>query len=250
MTFGAQPEWSTEQLEAHIRSQQLRAWSHTTTVRIARLRDNSEYDFNAASGVLVEFPSRAIIATAWHVLEQFRTLRDGGEDVRLICDNMTIAEPCTVFRDESADIAFVDLPATGRQGISAVPYRPKRLWPPPPVMTDDQVLLCGFPKRLRTDGEEILFGDLTLLASVTSASERHFMLQIDYDTMLSVGRVEFPRKHVDFGGVSGGPVFLSDAEANPLVGIISQAASNLPLWRIASLANVPSDVEFFPSEPV
>ena len=47
---------------------------------------------------------------------------------------------------------------------------------------------------------------------------------------------------MNFGGISGAPVFLYDAEGNPLVGLVSQAPDNLPLWRIASLDTLPKDV--------
>ena len=154
-----QPLDHMAQAEAHFRGLQLRAWSHATTVRLARLRNDAEYRYNTASGVLLEFPGRAIIGTAWHVLEEFQRLRDSGESVVIICDNMPIPVPRTAFRDERADIAFLEVPTRGRRGLHAVPYRPRSLWPPPAANVDDLVLLCGFPKRFREDGDEILHGD-------------------------------------------------------------------------------------------
>ena len=229
---------------------QLRAWSHATTIRIAKLRDDSEYDYNTASGVLLSFGDLAVVGTAWHVLQYYQRARDAGEHVLLLCDGMPIPRPRTVFRDEDADLALIELPFEHRTRLRAVPYRPARLWPPPHVSVGDQVLACGFPKTLRGDGPEILHGDFNMHVAVESASERHFMLQPDYSSMVSIGRVELPREHLDFGGMSGGPVFLSDSEGAPLVGIISQAGESLPLWRVSSLAPLPSNVAELPSAPV
>lgn len=239
-----------QQVRAHLDALQKRAWSHATTVRIAHLLDDIEVGYNTASGVLIEFPSRTLVATAWHVVEEFQRLRSEGSEVALVLDSMPIVRPRSPFFDTEWDIAFIEVPNDNRALIRAVPYRPQRLWPPPRVVADDQVFVCGFPKILRKDGDEILHGDFNLLVGVCSAGERHFMLQVDYGNLTDAGRVALPKEHVDYGGVSGGPVFLADSEGSPLVGLVSQAGSSLPLWRIASLADVPSDLDRRPSVAV
>lgn len=236
------------QLNAAVHALQLRAWSHATTIRLAQIIADREASFNTASGVLIEFGSRAVIATAWHVAEEYLRLRGDGREVYILCDNMPFVEPRTAWRDETNDIVFLDVPARGRKALGAVPYRPlPRLWPPPRVRADDSVLLCGFPKLLRSDENEILHGDLNFLVGVASAGDNHFMLQIEHERLIQGGRVSIPNSTTDFGGVSGGPVFLSDGGGNPLVGLVSQAGESLPLWRIASLCNAPGDIESAPS---
>ena len=227
------------QLQAALQSLQLRAWSCAVTIRLAHIENDAEAAWNTASGVLLESGDRAVIATAWHVLEAYRRLKSEGKTVILICDNMPILEPRTVYRNERADIAFIEVPERGRLGLGAVPYRPGELWPPPAVNKDDSVLLCGFPKILRKDGDEILHGDLNFLVDVASASTGHFMLQIEIERLVQAGRIHLPAGKADYGGASGGPVFLYDGGCNPLVGVISEAGEDLPLWRIASLAPVP-----------
>jgi hypothetical protein len=218
---------------------------------LARITADRETAYNTASGILMEFGRRAVIGTAWHVLEEYVRLRSTGEEVYIICDNMPIAEPHTVWRDEENDLALLEVPETDRSGLGAVPYRPGLLlWPPPAVCAGDSVFLCGFPKLLRADGDEVLHGDLNFLVEVESASESYFMLQIEIDRLLQTGRVTIPGDVTDFGGVSGGPVFRADCGGNPLVGLVSQAGETLPLWRIASLANAPADIEARPRTPV
>lgn len=239
--------------QAHVffQAAQLRAWSHALTVRIAKIEDDRETSFSTGSGVLIEFANqRAVIGTAWHVLEEFRRLREDGQELVLVCDNMPIGTPRLVFADVPRDIGFIEVPPMGRSGLKAVPYRPKLLWPPPGVAKGDDVILCGFPKLLRVDGEEILHGDLNLLLPVESSSETVFYLQINWDNLIQAGTVALPPETTDFGGASGGPVFLVDAEANPLVGLISQAGENLPLWRIAPLRNLPNDLDTRATEPL
>ena len=245
------------QPRAAMQSIQLRAWSCSVTVRIARVTADREASFNTASGVLIEFPKRAVIATAWHVLREFRRSREAGDEVVLVCDQMLIENPRTAYRDERNDLAFIDVPAEGRSGIHALPYRPGILWPPPRVRVGDSVLVCGFPKRLRYDGEEIVHGDFNVLVDVASAAESHFMLNIDWKQLGHGGRirppskqVDYASKQVDYGGISGGAVFLWDGGPNPLVGVVSEAGEELPLWRIASFATIPADLESSKGETV
>lgn len=238
------------QLNAAVQALQLRAWSHATTIRLAQIEADQETSFNTASGLLLEFGRRAVVATAWHVVEEYLRLR-ARKEVYIICDNMPFVEPRTAWRDESNDIVFLDVPRHGRRALGAVPYRPlPLLWPPPRVRADDSVLLCGFPKLLRSDGDEILHGDLNFLVDVASAGENYFMLQIEHERLIQGGRVLIPEGTTDFGGVSGGPVFLSDGGGNPLVGLVSQAGERLPLWRVSSLNNAPSDIESASSIPL
>jgi hypothetical protein len=239
------------QADVFFQAAQLRAWSHALTLRLATIESDKETSFSTGSGVLIEFANhRAVVGTAWHVLEEFRRRRDDGKAVVVVCDNMPIATPRLVFADPARDIGFIEVPAMGRSGLKAVPYRPKLLWPPPRVTKGDDVILCGFPKLLRVDGDEILHGDLNLMLPVESASETMFYLQINWDNLIQAGAVTLPPETTDFGGASGGPVFLVDAEANPLIGLISQAGENLPLWRIAPLSDLPDDLDTRATEPL
>lgn len=238
------------QPRAAFQALQLRAWSCAVTVRIARIKGDREDSFNTASGVLIEFPERAVVATAWHVLEEFVRSRDSGQEVALVCDQLAMPNPRTVYRDETNDIAFIHLPSQGFRWIHASPYRPGPLWPPPQVKADDSVLVCGFPKKFRYDGEEILHGDFNVVVNVASASDSHFMLNIDWENLGHGGRIRLPKQQADYGGVSGGPVFLYNAGGNPLVGIVSQAGETLPIWRIAALSSVTEDIARTPSVPL
>jgi hypothetical protein len=238
------------QPRAAVQALQLRAWSCAVTLRIARVKGDREATFNTASGALLEIGGRAMVATAWHVLEEFRRSRDKGETVVLICDNMAIEHPRTVYRDERHDIALLEVPPRGREGIQAMPYRPGILWPAPKVRVADTILVCGFPKRFRWDGEQLLHGDLNLLVDVAATGEGYFMLNINWKSLANGGRVVVPPQQVDWGGTSGGPVFLWDAGPNPLVGVVSEAGFDLPLWRIAALANMPSDLAAKPSAAI
>ena len=231
------------QASAALQALRLRAWSHATTIRLAKVTDGKESAFNTASGVLLQFGQRYVVATAWHVLEKYSHLRQDGQEVYLICDNVPFLEPRTAWRDPPNDIALLDVAAASHLGLEAVPYRVGPLiWPPPQVKPHDSVLICGFPKLMRRDAEEILHGSLNLLVDVTRVGETYFMLQIELDRLLNAGTVKIPEATTDFGGVSGAPVFLVDNGANPLVGLVSESGENLPLWRIAALNCAPADL--------
>jgi hypothetical protein len=238
-----------DQVHALLTALQLRAWSHAVTIRVTTIEGGRELSWKTASGVLLEIGSIPAIATAWHVLEEWQKVRDGGGEVALVCDNMPILVPRTVFRDEAADLALIEVPRASRAGLRAIPYRPGRHWPPPVVRPGETVLLTGFPKLLRADGEVILHGDFNLVSDVSAVGDRHFTLQIEWDRIINAGRVTLPWGEADYAGVSGGPVFLSDGGVNELVGVISEAAPTLPLWRVASLAVVPAD-HAYAAEPI
>ena len=183
-----------QQVEEFFHALQRRAWSHALTIRIAKIENDEEVTFSSASGFLIQFENgRALAGTAWHVLEEFRNARKRGETVGLVLDNMPVSEPQVVFHDESRDIGFIEVPPRGREGISAVPYRPKRLWPPPRVVEHDDLLLCGFPKLLRFDGEEILHGDLNLLLPVVGVSDNVIHLEVDWDSLVQAWVPEYRR---------------------------------------------------------
>ncbi|MBW7933850.1 MAG: trypsin-like peptidase domain-containing protein [Gemmatimonadaceae bacterium] len=236
-------------VHAALTALQLRAWSHAMTLRLAIVSGDAEVSWKTASGVLLELDATAAIATAWHVIQDLRALREAGHEVHLICDSMPIETPRILFLDETADIVLLEVPPAGRSGIRAVPYRPGPHWPPARVQVGDDVLLTGFPKLLRRDGDEILHGDFNLLTPVTSVGEDRYVLQIEWDRIIDAGRINLPKGQADYAGVSGGPVFLSDAGCNELVGIISQATPTLPLWRVAPLSRIPRPNHWTP-EPV
>lgn len=233
---------SAQTLEAFFRSMNRRAWSHTATIRIARIEGDREVSNNGASGVLLQFPHLVAVATANHVVELYEKYVREGQHVVLLIDNMPIAHPTVVHRDLASDVALIEVPEQGREGLHTVPYRPSLMWPPPRVSEGDTVFLLGFPTSLRIpDPAEIVHGDIGLMLTVKRSYEDSFTIHMDHDEIEQRGRVEVALDQ-DFGGASGGPVFLINNEGNPLVGVVSESGFGNSIWRVGSLANIPSAI--------
>jgi hypothetical protein len=229
---------------------QNRIWSHAVTIRISEIVGDREDDWNTATGTLVFIQDRFLVFTAWHVVKKFVEIRDRGGTPALIIGNHPSLEPRYIFRDESADIAILEVEPHALKAVGAIPYEPIHRWPPPRVVEGDAVMLCGFPALFRNDGAVIEHGDFSFFGAVESASERQFIVQVDPASVMDEGRAPFPDANADLGGISGSPVFVIYPDHMEFVGVFSQSAASAPVWIIRALAALPEDLREFPSQAV
>lgn len=218
------------------------AWTYVVAIRVARIENDRETGWNTGTGVLLRLGNSYAVATAWHVFAEYLTRQGRGEDVVLLVDNAPLYPPEVTFADEDNDVVLLRVPAEHLSRIDAVPYDPGAKWPPRRVTTDDVVIFCGLPAYLRVeDGSgELLFGNLTLCLTVTSASETRFVLQLDREEWEDLGRLPLPGADVPLGGISGAPVFVMDDLSYPLVGLVSEIGETLPLLYVSSLSGIPA----------
>jgi hypothetical protein len=218
------------------------AWSYILPVRIAYIVNDREEDYNTGTGILLRLGGEYMIGTAWHVFALYDRGKQAGEDVVLLVGDVPLEPPQVRFADRENDIVFLAIPEVLVRDLDAVPYDPGSRWPPRRVTTDDSVFFCGLPAFLRSDeGEgEILFGNMSLVLTVSSVAEHHFVLPLEREKWEDLGRVPLPGEDVFLGGLSGAPVFVMDDLSYPLVGLISAVGESLPLLYVASLSHVPA----------
>jgi hypothetical protein len=221
------------------------AWSYVVAVRVSRIEGNKEAGYNTGTGILLSLRGEYFVATAWHVLEEYELGRMAGHEVVVLIDNVLLEPPRFTFVDRDNDIVLVSVPEALAQEMDAVPYDPGERWPPRRVTSGDVVFFCGLPAYLRSDeGDgELVFGNMSLVLSVESASEHQFVLKLERQDWVDLGRVPLPGEDVFLGGLSGAPVFVMDDLSYPLVGLISEIGQSLPLMFVKSLAHIPAGWE-------
>ena len=178
--------------------------------------------------------------TANHVLERYE--RHKAEQANIFCQlgNVPFGPAYSVIdRSKYWDLATFRIPDFRLNQWVPTPwiYR-TRAWPPPPVKTDDLVIIGGYPKILRSQSEgerpTMMFNDFVyLIGRVESSSDAHFMLYLDSsDWYWPKGEVLPPQPNL--GGLSGGPCFLITPEEDriELAGFIVESQAELELVRV------------------
>ncbi len=117
-------------------------------------------------------------------------------------------------------------------------------WPPPRPTEHDYVAFGGFPGALRevTSFQDVVFGTWSSGASkVHSSSERQFATQLERDRWECAYGNQTHLALADFGGMSGGPVFVMRDLYWDLVGVVKEYHEAYDAVFFASLASVRVD---------
>jgi hypothetical protein len=219
-------------------------WCHVVPVRVTRILDDKEHSYNTGTGTFIRIHHKNYLLTAWHVFAELLNSRGRGQEAYFIAGNAALEPPIIRYADRVNDILILEVPDADGGSIGAIAYEPPHRWPPRSVTTNDVVLLCGLPAYLRTEENEseLLFGDYSVMQPVTSVADNQFMLHLERENWVSLGRANLPGPEVSLGGISGAPVFAVDPLSYELVGIVSEIGESLPLLCIKSLAHLPSTV--------
>lgn len=117
-------------------------------------------------------------------------------------------------------------------------------WPPPRPAEFDYVAFGGFPGALRevTSFQDVVFGTWSSGASkVNSSSERQFATQFERARWEQAYGKQAHLTLSDFGGMSGGPVFVMRDLYWDLVGVVKEYHEAYDAVFFASLASVRVD---------
>lgn len=216
-------------------------WSHVVPVRLIRIVDDREGSYNTGTGTLIQLNGKHYLLTAANVFDELRQSKERGDEAYFLAQNAPLDSPIIAYSDSANDIVVLEVPDAVIGGIDAIAYEPVLGWPPRRVTSDDVVLLCGHPAFLRSEDSHagLLFRDYSVMQPVTRAGENQFVLQLERENWISLGRAELPGAEVFLGGLSGAPVFAVDPLGYELVGIVSEIGDALPLLFIKSLAHLP-----------
>lgn len=222
-----------------------------------RPRRDSEFKVKNATVSLLRLDCGPIAVTAQHVIEGYRKLADEGIDLILQIGDALIKDPLARLIDESKqhDLATLrlkehELKAIGRhhEKISKQAYEPMG-WPPGVPKVGDWVAFGGFPRRLRIirSWNEIEFRTFSCGSTdITSVTDEGFKCRFDRESWVThdpdgVGSLGFK----DFGGLSGGPVFLLGSSGKltilPLVGFVTEFGPNFDVLCVAHAKHIRRD---------
>jgi hypothetical protein len=181
--------------------------------------------------------------TANHVIQKVFDRRNSGEPVGVFLSDVSIPIPDRLhWHDSEADLALLSVTEGEAAQIGTWIYEGAGLDHVPPEGT--HVLSVGFPVYLRTgsDSTDVEYGAASALLQVTSSSDRHFCCRFEREDWIAT-HGEIPPPGTQFGGLSGGPVFLVGRLHFPMVGIITDfhdAFDSLDVLRVQSILDLPA----------
>ena len=165
------------------------------------------------SAFLVRTPAGIIGITAGHVADGFIAARHVSKTIQATLGGFSFnLEERMIARGNRVDIATfcvseADLPLIG--------FRPlERAWPPAIPANKGIVLLAGWPGQERIVGPERVTGGIYIGWGSAGISNLQITVQVGHDQgpIAPIPGVPLPPPGFEFGGISGGPVMVIDAE--------------------------------------
>lgn len=203
-------------------------------------------EVKGATGSILRLPSGAYLLTASHVLAGYERRIREGERLNWQFGKLPPFDPLprVAWRDEKRDVVLLrltedDVQSAGRCRI-AVPSP----WPPPIPAEGELLLLAGYPAKNReVDGKGwVGAGPFSTLFRVATVGDDYCTCRIEHQDLVSFNGTPPPPPGADFGGISGGPVFLLRDGNCSLVGVITDHGymdfARLELIRIATLGSI------------
>ena len=190
------------------------------------------------TGMLVDFGGGPLIITADHVIRRFlERAREGARCLRV--GNLNLYKWADRVIDYSRDLDLatirlreIEIPMINPFSdidIAKVVYKPRK-WPPTDAKVGDWVVIGGFPGTLRLwqRPNDYSFGSFNGGPLPISEISSGGVIVCGLDREYWAVQGEIGPDFNNFGGVSGGPVFLyKDKQLDPfeLVGLISEDSS-------------------------
>jgi hypothetical protein len=132
-------------------------------------------------------------------------------------------------REREADIAVFRVTPGAVSRIGKTPIEARLSdWPPPPNVGEN-VMFVGFPGRARdvVKPDEVIFGIYSGMTPVTSITEHQIACRFNREHWIDAHGAGLPPLGYGLGGISGGPLLVSDYQQGKwawrLGGVISQA---------------------------
>ncbi len=175
--------------------------------------DGSGVESAGGSAFLVRTPAGILGVTAGHVVDEFVATRIRGADITATVGGLSFdLEEQLIDRGRGVDIATFrvsedDLPVIG--------FRPlERAWPPTTPARNGIVLLAGWPGHERIVGAERVTGGIYIGWGSAGVTNLQITIRVDHDQgpISPLPGVPLPPPGFEFGGISGGPVMVIDAE--------------------------------------
>jgi cold shock CspA family protein len=196
---------------------------------------------NTGSGIVVRLADGDVFVTADHVVSKYCKALEKDETVSFQVGHLNLRlDTRHIWRHEHDDLALLPLRDHEAERIGTMLHTPPE-WPPSMPVRNDFVTVCGLPimARSRPDPGSVTFGPLIAHLPVLNSFANHFTCRIDRAYIESILGRPLPRENVDYGGMSGGPVFLERAFDFPLVGFVKEVHPELEYFVIQGFGVAP-----------
>jgi hypothetical protein len=205
-----------------------------------------ETPLKSGSGVIVRTQDDLFLLTANHVLNWFEKRRAAtpGLSFQVGKLNLDMDASRRIWRDSDDDVAAIAVSDSEASAVGTDIHNAPE-WPPAIPQHNDFVTITGLPvmRRTRPSGGTVFFGPMLAHLPVLGSFMNHFTCQIDRDYLETLSGRPLPgTEPVEYGGMSGGPVFLNSSLHYPLVGIVKEIKPDLEYFVIRGLRGVPSRV--------
>jgi hypothetical protein len=214
--------------------------------RGARINDGGVVS-TGGSAFLVRTPAGILGVTAGHVMDGFVAARKTCADITATLGGFSFdLGERLIERGGSVDIATFRIEESD---IPMIGFRPlERAWPPNTPASRGIVLLAGWPGHERIVSAERVTGGIYIGWGSAGVSDLQITIRVDHDQgpISPLPGVPLPPPGFEFGGISGGPVMVIDAEDSGykigwrVAGVISEGKPDYD-YIVATRADVIQD---------
>ncbi len=202
---------------------------------------------SSGSAFLVRTPAGILCVTAGHVMDAFVVAQKICADITATLGGFSFdLEDRLIERGQGVDIATFRM---GEADLPMIGFRPlERAWPPTTPANRGIVLLAGWPGHERIVGAERVAGGIYVGLGSAGVSDLQITIRVDHDQspISPFPGVPLPPPGFEFGGISGGPVMVIDAEDSGhkigwrVAGVISEGKTDYD-YIVAIRADVIQD---------
>jgi hypothetical protein len=146
-------------------------------------------------------------------------------------------EPRVRAEPPEDDIVALGLNATDLARIDARPWVASN-WPPRHPKEGEFIAFAGLPRAYRVDeaGGRVNFAIVGGLLRVIDSKDRVFRCHMNRESIIKTRGPDVPPPGTEFGGMSGGPVFIVTDGALELAGIITRFAVEMEVFEMTPLS--------------
>lgn len=207
---------------------------------------SADGEVKGATGSILRLPSRAYLLTASHVLGGYERRIREGERLNWQFGKLPPFDPLPriAWRDERRDVVLLRLTEDDVQSVGRCRIAVPSPWPPGVPAEGELLLLAGYPAKNREVDAKgwVGAGPFSTLFRVATVGDDYCTCQIMHRDLVSFNETPPPPPGTDFGGISGGPVFLLREGNCSLVGVITDHGymdfASLELIRMATLGSI------------
>ncbi len=218
-------------------------WRFVAQVIIGVPSRRARSPINSGSAVLVRLSAGPVVLTANHVIASYEKNHRADPEVILQIGRcpLTLADR-PMWRNAADDIAALTVSEAEAERIGTLVHQPVA-WPPIVPQTNDFVTVIGLPETARTrpDFSTVIFGPMVAHLPVLSGFENHFTCRIEREYIEPLSNQPLPTD-ANYGGMSGGPVFLDADLHYPIVGLVKEIHPELEYFVIQGLRGVPARI--------